>query len=73
MVRASTAAGRKSGYAAHRKAGQESRPSLRGFYNSHPDAVYFNVGKIGENQLTDLAKRRGMAEVELQRLLAPNL
>ena len=47
--------------------------SVSGFYLGHPDAVYFNVGKIGEEQLADLAKRRGVAEVELQRLLAPNL
>ena len=47
--------------------------SVSGFYLGHPDAVYFNVGKIGEDQLADLAKRRGVAEVELQRLLAPNL
>jgi 5-methyltetrahydrofolate--homocysteine methyltransferase len=47
--------------------------SVSGFYLGHPDAVYFNVGKIGEDQLTDLAKRRGVSEAELQRLLAPNL
>ncbi len=47
--------------------------SVSGFYLGHPDAVYFNVGKIGEDQLADLAKRRGMAEADLQRLLAPNL
>ncbi len=47
--------------------------SVSGFYLGHPDAVYFNVGKIGEDQLADLAKRRGVAEAELQRLLAPNL
>ncbi len=47
--------------------------SVSGFYLGHPDAVYFNVGKIGDDQLADLAKRRGVAESELQRLLAPNL
>ncbi|MEY4099456.1 MAG: hypothetical protein RL300_627, partial [Pseudomonadota bacterium] len=39
----------------------------------HPDSTYFSVGKIGEDQLHDLAERRGMQERELQRLLAPNL
>ncbi|MBP8205823.1 MAG: hypothetical protein KAX68_08750 [Giesbergeria sp.] len=39
----------------------------------HPEAVYFNVGKIGEDQLRDLAQRRGMDEAALRRLLGPNL
>ena len=47
--------------------------SVSGFYIGHPDSVYFNVGKIGDDQLKDLAARRGVAEGELQRLLAPNL
>ena len=47
--------------------------SVSGFYLSHPDAVYFNVGKIGEDQLQDLAQRRGRDRRELERLLAPNL
>ncbi len=47
--------------------------SVSGFYIGHPDSVYFNVGKIGDDQLADLAARRGVAERELQRLLAPNL
>ncbi|BDT69917.1 methionine synthase [Comamonadaceae bacterium OS-1] len=47
--------------------------SVSGFYLGHPDSAYFNVGKIGEDQLKDLAQRRGVAEADLQRLLAPNL
>jgi 5-methyltetrahydrofolate--homocysteine methyltransferase len=47
--------------------------SVSGFYIGHPDAVYFNVGKIGEDQLRDMAQRRGMDEKALERLLAPNL
>jgi 5-methyltetrahydrofolate--homocysteine methyltransferase len=47
--------------------------SVSGFYIGHPDAVYFNVGKIGEDQLHDMAQRRGMDEAVLARLLAPNL
>ncbi|HET6827414.1 MAG TPA: methionine synthase [Ramlibacter sp.] len=47
--------------------------SVSGFYLSHPDSTYFNVGKIGEDQLQDQAARRGAALEELQRLLAPNL
>jgi 5-methyltetrahydrofolate--homocysteine methyltransferase len=47
--------------------------SVSGFYLAHPDAVYFNVGKIGEDQLQDRAKREGASEAELARLLAPVL
>ena len=47
--------------------------SVSGFYIGHPDATYFNVGKIGDDQLQDLAKRRGLEVAALQRLLAPNL
>jgi 5-methyltetrahydrofolate--homocysteine methyltransferase len=47
--------------------------SVSGFFIGHPDSSYFNVGRIGEDQLQDLAARRGMDEKALQRLLAPNL
>ena len=47
--------------------------SVSGFYIGHPESVYFNVGKIGEDQLHDIAERRGMDEKALARLLAPNL
>jgi 5-methyltetrahydrofolate--homocysteine methyltransferase len=47
--------------------------SVSGFYLAHPDATYFNVGRIGDDQVHDLARRQGVAEKDLQRLLAPNL
>jgi 5-methyltetrahydrofolate--homocysteine methyltransferase len=47
--------------------------SVSGFYLSHPQATYFNVGKIGRDQLVDQAARRHASESELERLLAPNL
>ncbi|MCM2348095.1 MAG: methionine synthase [Acidovorax soli] len=47
--------------------------SVSGFYIGHPDAVYFNVGRIGGDQLHDMAERRGMDEAVLAKLLAPNL
>ena len=47
--------------------------SVSGFYFSHPDSTYFNVGKIGADQLDDQVKRRGMPKEELERWLAPNL
>ena len=47
--------------------------SVSGFMLSHPGSTYFNVGKIGDDQLYDLAKRRGEKAEDLARLLAPNL
>jgi 5-methyltetrahydrofolate--homocysteine methyltransferase len=47
--------------------------SVSGWYFSHPDARYFAVGKIGEDQLVSLAARKGMGINELARWLAPNL
>lgn len=47
--------------------------SVSGFYLSHPDSTYFNVGKIGHDQLQDQAARRKESESDLERLLAPNL
>ena len=47
--------------------------SVSGFHLSHPDSTYFNVGKIGHDQLQDQAARRKQSEAALERLLAPNL
>ena len=47
--------------------------SVAGFYIAHPQARYFNVGPIGRDQLEDLARRRSVAPLELERWLAPNL
>jgi 5-methyltetrahydrofolate--homocysteine methyltransferase len=47
--------------------------SVSGFYLSHPQSSYFSVGKIGDDQLQDLAQRRGAQASDLARLLAPNL
>ena len=47
--------------------------SVSGFYLGHPQSTYFSVGKIGEDQVEDMAQRRGMDVAELARLLAPNL
>jgi 5-methyltetrahydrofolate--homocysteine methyltransferase len=47
--------------------------SVSGFYLAHPEAKYFNVGRIGQDQLQDLAQRSGKTEAALTRGLAPNL
>jgi 5-methyltetrahydrofolate--homocysteine methyltransferase len=47
--------------------------SVSGFYIAHPEAQYFSVGKVGDDQVKDLAQRSGVQVKDLQRLLAPNL
>jgi 5-methyltetrahydrofolate--homocysteine methyltransferase len=47
--------------------------SVSGFYFAHPQARYFGVGKIGKDQLTDYARRKGMSVPELERWLSPIL
>ncbi len=47
--------------------------SVSGFYFSHPDSTYFSVGKIGDDQAKDLARRSGRDERVVERALAPNL
>ena len=44
--------------------------SVSGFYLAHPDSAYFNVGKIGEDQLQDWARRSGQDAVLARRSLA---
>jgi len=47
--------------------------SVSGFYFSHPEASYFNVGRIGADQLKDWAQRCALDEAAAQRALAPLL
>ena len=47
--------------------------SVSGFYFAHPESKYFVVGKIGEDQVADMAARRGVAREDVERWLAPNL
>ncbi len=47
--------------------------SVSGFYLAHPQAQYFNVGRIGEDQLADWAARQQMALAEARKRLAPVL
>ncbi|WP_075794571.1 methionine synthase [Massilia putida] len=47
--------------------------AVSGFYFAHPESKYFVVGKIGQDQLEDMAKRRGLPKDEVERYLAPNL
>jgi 5-methyltetrahydrofolate--homocysteine methyltransferase len=47
--------------------------SVSGWYFSHPAARYFNVGKLGRDQVEDYARRKGLDLVAVERWLAPNL
>lgn len=47
--------------------------SVSGLYLAHPDARYFNLGKIGRDQLEDYAKRMGESVEEAEKWLRPNL
>ncbi|HEY2187812.1 MAG TPA: vitamin B12 dependent-methionine synthase activation domain-containing protein, partial [Caldimonas sp.] len=47
--------------------------SVSGFYLSHPEARYFNVGKIGADQLKSWAERGASSVADAERALAPLL
>ena len=47
--------------------------SVSGFYLAHPEATYFNVGRVGDDQIKDLATRSGVEEATLRTLLGPNI
>ncbi|RLQ88768.1 methionine synthase [Notoacmeibacter ruber] len=47
--------------------------SVSGLYFSHPDSVYFGVGKIEKDQVEDYARRKKMELDDVERWLAPIL
>lgn len=47
--------------------------SVSGFYFAHPDAKYFGLGKIAQDQVESYAKRKGISLEDAERLLSPNL
>ncbi len=44
--------------------------SVSGWYFGHPEAKYFGLGKIGEDQVIDIAKRKQKSSEEMQRWLS---
>ncbi|MFN0276245.1 MAG: vitamin B12 dependent-methionine synthase activation domain-containing protein, partial [Chitinophagales bacterium] len=46
--------------------------SVSGWYFAHPESKYFGVGKIGKDQVEDLAKRKNMHFKEMERWLGAN-
>jgi cobalamin-dependent methionine synthase I len=47
--------------------------SVSGFMIANPQARYFALGKIGEDQLADYARRRGLPLEVMRKFLATNL
>ena len=47
--------------------------AVSGFYFGHPQAEYFGVARIGQDQLEDYAERRGISLELATRYLRPNL
>ncbi|MGF1504590.1 MAG: methionine synthase, partial [Anaerolineae bacterium] len=47
--------------------------SVSGYYFSHPQSQYFGIGRIGRDQATDYAQRKGMSIAAAERWLAPIL
>ncbi len=47
--------------------------SVSGLYYAHQESKYFGLGKIGRDQVIDMAKRKNMPLKELERWLSPNL
>ncbi|SHG21833.1 methionine synthase [Geodermatophilus nigrescens] len=47
--------------------------AVSGLYFSHPASRYFNLGRVGRDQVEDYARRKGWTLAEAERWLAPNL
>ena len=45
--------------------------SVSGLYFAHPESKYFAVGKLGRDQVEDLARRKGKSVPEMERWLGP--
>ncbi|HEY4951796.1 MAG TPA: methionine synthase, partial [Verrucomicrobiae bacterium] len=45
--------------------------SVSGLYFAHPDSKYFAVGKLGKDQVDNLAKRKSKTVSEMERWLGP--
>ncbi|QNR23390.1 methionine synthase [Croceimicrobium hydrocarbonivorans] len=47
--------------------------SVSGYYFAHPEARYFGLGKLDQDQVVDYARRRGISQEEAEKWLRPNL
>jgi 5-methyltetrahydrofolate--homocysteine methyltransferase len=47
--------------------------TVAGLYFGHPDSRYFNVGRLGKDQVEDYSRRKGQSVAETERWLRENL
>jgi 5-methyltetrahydrofolate--homocysteine methyltransferase len=47
--------------------------SVSGIYLGHPESRYFDVGRLGKDQVEDYARRKGISGGEAEKLLSPRL
>jgi len=47
--------------------------SVSGLYFAHPEISYFGVGRLGEDQLAEYAKRQGVSKESAEKNLKPSL
>ena len=47
--------------------------SVSGYYFAHPQAQYFGLGKIAQDQLEDYSQRRNISLDKARKWLSPNL
>ena len=47
--------------------------SVSGLYFAHPQSKYFAIQRIGQDQVEDYARRKGMSIAEVERWLRPVL
>ena len=47
--------------------------AVSGWYFSHPESKYFNVGKLQKDQVIDYAERKGMSVQDIERWMGSSL
>jgi len=47
--------------------------SVSGYYFAHPESRYFNLGRIGKDQVADYARRKNLSPEQVEKLLNTNL
>jgi 5-methyltetrahydrofolate--homocysteine methyltransferase len=66
-------AGEKAGMSLTESCAMWPASAVSGLYFAHPQSHYFDVGRIGRDQVEDYARRKGMPMEEVERWLRPNL
>ena len=47
--------------------------TVSGYYFANPDAKYFSVGKVQDDQIADYAKRKNITTKEVEKWLRSNI